>query len=329
VTHHDRSWIATVVGLAGSALTVVGGLLHQWGPHVDRALAAAPRGQVTVPSPTASNAGLGLAVVGLLTAVITPLFAYLDRRRQDSRARWEAELKLKQIEIELVSTRRQAAHAEDRATAAEGRLVTLESEVPVNTVRIAATDGKIDGALEVLRQKGILAATPAQSSRPRPTLLVVEDDPDTAKALMKLFTARGYSVSHAATLDEGLRMADMQPHWLILDLGFPDGDGLDLLRHVRAVGLTTRVAILTGLADATVLAAAQALAPDLLFRKPVDFDDLLASMSTAGPPAPPAGAPRSRPAPPAADPDRGPADPHPDRYDPEPDRARPAPPRED
>ena len=77
-------------------------------------------------------------------------------------------------------------------------------------------------------------------------LLVIEDTPDLADALVRHLRAEGHAVDHAATADEAaaaLRVADYAA--VLLDLGLPDGSGLDLLRRERARGNRTPILIAT------------------------------------------------------------------------------------
>jgi CheY-like chemotaxis protein len=105
-------------------------------------------------------------------------------------------------------------------------------------------------------------------------VLVVEDDRVSRRALSRLFAARGWEVAEAATLAEGFEALDPPPSCIVLDLMLPDGDGAELLRHVRATGLPTRVVVATGIEDQRRLQAIARLRPDSLIRKPIDFDVL-------------------------------------------------------
>ena len=68
------------------------------------------------------------------------------------------------------------------------------------------------------------------------TILVVEDDAGIRAGLTRTLTERGYGTIASATGLEGLtRAVDEQPDAVLLDLGLPDVDGLDLLRMLRAV----------------------------------------------------------------------------------------------
>ena len=66
------------------------------------------------------------------------------------------------------------------------------------------------------------------------TILLVEDHPTTRSFLADNLSADGYEVIEAEDAREGRnRLETTFPDLAIVDLGLPDGDGLDLLEHVR------------------------------------------------------------------------------------------------
>lgn len=68
------------------------------------------------------------------------------------------------------------------------------------------------------------------------TLALIEDDERIRQSLVQALESRGYTVSAAATGLEGLRnVVDHHPEVVILDLGLPDIDGLELVKMIRAV----------------------------------------------------------------------------------------------
>jgi two-component system, OmpR family, KDP operon response regulator KdpE len=70
-------------------------------------------------------------------------------------------------------------------------------------------------------------------------LLVVEDDPGIRSALIHALTDRGHAVDSAPSAMQGLQQAiSGDPELVILDLGLPDLDGVELLRMLRAVSST-------------------------------------------------------------------------------------------
>jgi DNA-binding response OmpR family regulator len=75
------------------------------------------------------------------------------------------------------------------------------------------------------------------------TILVVEDDDATRTFLADNLLADGYDVLAAGSAAEGLRLLESRfPDLAIVDVGLPDGSGLDLLARVRAAdGVASRV----------------------------------------------------------------------------------------
>ena len=65
-------------------------------------------------------------------------------------------------------------------------------------------------------------------------MLVVEDEPQVRRFLRASLTSHGYRMVEAATMREAEQLATSHnPDLFLLDLGLPDGDGLDLTRALR------------------------------------------------------------------------------------------------
>ena len=81
------------------------------------------------------------------------------------------------------------------------------------------------------------------------TILVVEDDDATRTFLADNLTADGYDLVVADTVRDGARALETKyPDLAVVDVGLPDGSGLDLVRAVReADGLVSRIDPLTPL----------------------------------------------------------------------------------
>jgi len=71
---------------------------------------------------------------------------------------------------------------------------------------------------------------PAAKGTPR--VLVVEDDPSLATQLVRGLSRGGYQVDHVMTGQEALASGD--PDVVLLDLGLPDADGVEVCRRLRA-----------------------------------------------------------------------------------------------
>src|ERR671922_2612744 len=87
------------------------------------------------------------------------------------------------------------------------------------------------------------AALRGGMSSDAPTILLVEDDPVLRTFLADNLTADGYEVVPAEGVREGLRELEYgRPDLAIVDLGLPDGSGLELIGRVRAAdGVATRL----------------------------------------------------------------------------------------
>ncbi len=64
-------------------------------------------------------------------------------------------------------------------------------------------------------------------------VLIVEDDEASRSALSRLLTRAGYDAVSAATVSDGIAMVNERTQCVLLDLMLPDGNGVDVLRHVR------------------------------------------------------------------------------------------------
>jgi two-component system KDP operon response regulator KdpE len=77
------------------------------------------------------------------------------------------------------------------------------------------------------------AAPDAELSR-KPTVLLIEDEPEIRRFLRATLLSHGYRLFEAGTGDEGLREAAVrQPDIIVLDLGLPDMEGLEVIRRLR------------------------------------------------------------------------------------------------
>lgn len=114
------------------------------------------------------------------------------------------------------------------------------------------------------------------------TILVVEDDASLRRSLEVTLKAAGYVVVGVGTLADARRMrAHYRPHAILLDLGLPDGDGLDLIYTVRAENDLTPIVVLTARdAEPLKVCALDAGADDYV-TKPFGLDELLARLRAA------------------------------------------------
>ena len=77
-----------------------------------------------------------------------------------------------------------------------------------------------------------------------PRVLVVEDDHDAAATLRAMLEAEGLSVDCAATVRDALHAVETQAHVAaLIDIGLPDGDGIGLIRSLRALERTRNLPV--------------------------------------------------------------------------------------
>jgi len=108
-------------------------------------------------------------------------------------------------------------------------------------------------------------------------ILIVEDDDEAAKFLIKGFGEAGHNPIHAADGDTGLHLAKTEQFdVLILDRMLPKLDGLSLLKQVRAQGDNTPALILSALGAVDDRVEGLRSGGDDYLTKPYAFSELLA-----------------------------------------------------
>lgn len=113
------------------------------------------------------------------------------------------------------------------------------------------------------------------------TILVVEDDASLRRSLEMTLKAAGYGVVGVGTLSEAKRMrSHYKLHAILLDLGLPDGEGLDFIGSVRACDLTPIVVLTARDAETLKVRALDAGADDYV-TKPFGLEELLARLRAA------------------------------------------------
>lgn len=110
----------------------------------------------------------------------------------------------------------------------------------------------------------------------RTRILVVEDEPDIRRFVRMTLESQGHEVHEATTLQRGLVEAgSRRPDLAIVDLGLPDGDGVDLIRDLRTWSTAAVIVLSARSGEADKVAALDAGADDYLV-KPFGAAELLA-----------------------------------------------------
>ena len=118
-------------------------------------------------------------------------------------------------------------------------------------------------------------------SPPSLRVLVIDDEPPIRKLLRMGLGTQGYETLEAPNGKAGLAMLAEKPDLIILDLGLPDMQGLDLLRVIRERNEDVPVVVLSSRGDEVAKVAALDLGADDYVTKPFGMDELLARMRTA------------------------------------------------
>jgi two-component system KDP operon response regulator KdpE len=114
-----------------------------------------------------------------------------------------------------------------------------------------------------------------------PTVLIVEDDDETRHALARDLVARGYRIEEAGDGASALRRWEIRrPDIVLLDLGLPDMDGLQIVQRIRREA-TTPIVILSGRYDEREKVEALERGADDYVTKPFGVDELNARLRVA------------------------------------------------
>ncbi len=113
-------------------------------------------------------------------------------------------------------------------------------------------------------------------SHAAPVAVIVEDEPQIRRFVRGALEAEGWQVHEADTLRRGLAEAGTRkPDLLVLDLGLPDGNGVDLIRDVRGWSAVPILVLSARADEADKIEALDAGADDYL-TKPFGMGELMA-----------------------------------------------------
>ena len=114
-----------------------------------------------------------------------------------------------------------------------------------------------------------------------PAILVIEDEPQMRRFLKASLESHDYQIVEAVTAREGLAQATgRNPDVILLDLGLPDLDGIELTRRLREWSRTPIIVISARGREQDKIAALDAGADDYL-TKPFGLGELLARLRVA------------------------------------------------
>jgi two-component system KDP operon response regulator KdpE len=112
-------------------------------------------------------------------------------------------------------------------------------------------------------------------------VLVVDDEPPIRKLLRMGLETQGYQTMDASNAKSALELMSGKPDLVILDLGLPDMQGLELLRQIRAAREDLPIVVLSSRGDEVAKVAALDQGADDYVTKPFGMEELLARIRAA------------------------------------------------
>ncbi|MGB5625670.1 MAG: response regulator [Woeseiaceae bacterium] len=110
-------------------------------------------------------------------------------------------------------------------------------------------------------------------------VLLVEDDQSLATGLCKALRNEGFVTNHVALGKAALHAVGVEPpDIVVLDLGLPDMDGLDVLKHIRASGSQIPILILTARSSIDARVSGLDGGADDYLSKPFETPELIARL---------------------------------------------------
>ncbi len=110
---------------------------------------------------------------------------------------------------------------------------------------------------------------------------MVDDEPPIRKLLRMGLGTQGYHIIDAPNAKTALELMSAEPDLVILDLGLPDMQGLDLLRQIRQLRADVPIVVLSSRGDEVAKVEALDLGADDYVTKPFGMDELLARIRAA------------------------------------------------
>jgi len=118
-------------------------------------------------------------------------------------------------------------------------------------------------------------------NEPSATALLVEDEPQIRRFVRAALEDEGWQIFESATMQRGLIDAGTRrPDLIVLDLGLPDGDGMALVRELRAQGRQLGIIVFTARGATQDKVIGLTGGADYYLPKHTDLDELAATLSS-------------------------------------------------
>jgi two-component system response regulator (stage 0 sporulation protein F) len=106
-------------------------------------------------------------------------------------------------------------------------------------------------------------------------VLIVDDQNGIRLLLMEVFNSEGYLTSQASNGKIALEIVrNERPDLVLLDMKIPGMDGLEILKHIKAIDSTITVIMMTAYGELDMINRATELGAVKHFTKPFDIDEL-------------------------------------------------------
>jgi two-component system KDP operon response regulator KdpE len=112
-------------------------------------------------------------------------------------------------------------------------------------------------------------------------VLIVDDEPPIRKLLRMGLGTQGYHIIDAPNAKAAIELMSAEPDLVILDLGLPDMQGLELLRQIRQLREDVPIVVLSSRGDEVAKVEALDLGADDYVTKPFGMEELLARIRAA------------------------------------------------
>jgi two-component system KDP operon response regulator KdpE len=119
-------------------------------------------------------------------------------------------------------------------------------------------------------------------SGPAVKILVVDDEPPIRRLLRTGLGTQGYSIAEVENASQAqAHLKDDKADLVVLDLGLPDRNGLELLKDLRQAGIDVPVVVLSSRTDEAGIVQALELGADDYVTKPFSMNELIARIKVA------------------------------------------------
>ncbi|WP_138496404.1 response regulator [Paenibacillus pinistramenti] len=112
-------------------------------------------------------------------------------------------------------------------------------------------------------------------------VLIVDDQNGIRILLMEVFGSEGYKTFQAANGKIALEIVQKEsPDLVLLDMKIPGMDGLEILKHIKAVNPEIKVIMMTAYGELDMIKQAEELGALMHFTKPFDIDEMRIAVNT-------------------------------------------------